>query len=559
MKEKIKKFYGTNSCKYLIILLVTIILCIPMFGNKLNIYYDDGIQHLARAEGTYLSLKEGTLLGNIIHSFSNSFGYSWNLFYGMVTSFGIILFKTLTGSYVVGYKLFMALMLFLSGAFMYKLVNSTTNKQDISLLAAIFYLSFPYHLTDLYTRNAVGEFAAFVFIPLVFLGLYNLLNNKEKYYYLPIGAIGLILTHNLTAVITAIYAFIYFLINIKKVKEKSVQKGLLISILFILVCTLFYVAPLLETKLAADYAVYSDGMMATKESFIARALELKQLFVTKEGQYSFEIGIHIIVMLGFSGLAYKNISKEKRKDYLFLLISGLISIFMTTKYFPWKIFPEGIAMVQFPWRFMQIGMFFLSIVAAINAGMIIKRFCFKDVFVMSSVAVLLAFAVVLIPVEENKFEEWSYESFGNMTGKEIECIAGLGKEEYLPMKAYDNKFYIASREKGAKALKGNIVVKNELKVEGRYVAEMSITGEAAEIELPYIYYPGYEVRVDGMIVKEVFETENGMLGFAFEQDDHIKVEVEYIGTNLMKITLFVSIIGFISLFIYVFRKYKLEK
>ena len=35
MKEKIKKFYGTNSCKYLIILLVTIILCIPMFGNKL--------------------------------------------------------------------------------------------------------------------------------------------------------------------------------------------------------------------------------------------------------------------------------------------------------------------------------------------------------------------------------------------------------------------------------------------------------------------------------------------------------------------------------------------
>ena len=232
---------------------------------------------------------------------------------------------------------------------------------------------------------------------------------------------------------------------------------------------------------------------------------------------------------------------------------------MTTKYFPWKIFPEGIAMVQFPWRFMQIGMFFLSIVAAINAGMIIKRFCFKDVFVMSSVAVLLAFAVVLIPVEENKFEEWSYDSFGNMTGKEIECIAGLGKEEYLPMKAYDNKFYIASREKGAKALKGNIVVKNELKVEGRYVAEMSITGEAAEIELPYIYYPGYEVRVDGMIVKEVFETENGMLGFAFEQDDHIKVEVEYIGTNLMKITLFVSIIGFISLFIYVFRKYKLEK
>ena len=555
MKEKIKSFYSKNSCKYLILFIVTIILCIPMFGNKLNIYYDDGIQHLARAEGTHLSIKEGTILGNIIHSFSNSFGYSWNLFYGVGTTLGIILFRSLTGSYVIGYKIFMGLMLFLSGACMYNFINRITEKQDLSLLAAVFYLSFPYHLTDLYTRNAVGEFAAFVFIPLVFLGLYNLLKNKENYYYLPIGAIGLILVHNLTAMIVAIFAFVYFLINIKTIKENYVQKGLIISILFILACTSFYVIPLLETNFSADYAVYLDGMMGTKESFIARALELKQLFVTKEGEYSFEVGIHIIVMLGFSGLAYKNIPKEKRKDYLFALIAGLISVFMATKYFPWKIFPKGIAIVQFPWRFLQIGMFFLSFVAAINASVIIKRFCFKDVFVMSSVAILLAFAVVLVPMEEEKFVPWEYSSFGNMTGKEIECIAGLGKEEYLPVKAYNNKFYIASREKGAKALKGNIVVENELKVEGKYVAEMSITGEAAEIELPYIYYPGYEVRVDGMIVKETYETENGMLGFAFEQDDHVKVEVEYIGTNLVKISLIVSIIGFIALFIYVWKKH----
>ena len=48
-------------------------------------------------------------------------------------------------------------------------------------------MTFPYHLTDLYTRNAIGEYTSFVFIPLVFLGLYNLFNTLDKNYYLAIS------------------------------------------------------------------------------------------------------------------------------------------------------------------------------------------------------------------------------------------------------------------------------------------------------------------------------------------------------------------------------------
>ena len=379
MKEKIKEFYNKDICKYLILLFVTLILCMPMFSNKLNIYYDDGIQHIARAIGTEQSMKDGVLLGNVINNFASSFGYSWNLFYGPLSTFGIILFRLLTGSYITGYKFFMGISLFLSGLTMYMLINKVTEKQDVALLAGIFYLSFPYHLTDLYTRNAVGEFVAFIFIPLVFLGLYNLFKTKDKYYYLPIGAIGLILTHNLTTAIVAFFAFIYVIINFKYLKEHYVQKGLLVSLMFILLCSAFFVIPMLETKLETGYAVYEDSVMATKESFISRGLELKQLFVTKEGEYSFEVGIHIIIMLAFSKMVLKVLKDDKnKKEYIFCLFAGLISIFMTTKYFPWKIFPEVVSMVQFPWRYMQIGMFFLSIVAAVNMSIVIKRFGITD-------------------------------------------------------------------------------------------------------------------------------------------------------------------------------------
>ena len=106
MKEKIKEFYNKDICRYLIIFLVSLILCIPMFNDKLNIYSDDGIQHIARAMGTEVSLKEGSLFGNVIDDFANKFGYSWNLFYGSFTTYGIIFFKLFTGSYITGYKAF---------------------------------------------------------------------------------------------------------------------------------------------------------------------------------------------------------------------------------------------------------------------------------------------------------------------------------------------------------------------------------------------------------------------------------------------------------------------
>ena len=53
MKEKIKKSrYG------IIILITTIIICIPLFLKNLNIYHDDGIQHIARGLLTSEAIKK---------------------------------------------------------------------------------------------------------------------------------------------------------------------------------------------------------------------------------------------------------------------------------------------------------------------------------------------------------------------------------------------------------------------------------------------------------------------------------------------------------------------
>ena len=78
---------------------------------------------------------------------------------------------------------------------------------------------------------------------------------------------GLILTHNIMSVITAIISFIYLCINISCIKNKDILMNLLKNCLLIVLMTAFFWMPLLETKFSTDYSVYQKDTMSTIESF----------------------------------------------------------------------------------------------------------------------------------------------------------------------------------------------------------------------------------------------------------------------------------------------------
>ena len=107
MKEKLKKY------RYiLIILIVSIIVSGPLFRKDLDVYYDDGIQHIARAYATYLSIINGEHT-EVLSSLTNGFGYSWDFFYGNFSTILILIGKWITTTFIGGYKftLFIGLLL----------------------------------------------------------------------------------------------------------------------------------------------------------------------------------------------------------------------------------------------------------------------------------------------------------------------------------------------------------------------------------------------------------------------------------------------------------------
>ena len=551
MKEKI--LANRKLIDLLVIALIGLIFCIPMLGN-LDVYKDDGIQHIARAYGTREQLKQ-TILPNVISSFTNGFGYSWNLFYGPLTPYAIVLISFLTGNFINAYKIFTMLCFILSGFTMYKFMYSLTKNNNVSILAAILYMTFPYHLTDLYIRNALGEFTSFVFMPLVFSGLYNLFYTTEKNHDLTIGAAGLLLTHNISTVLVAFFALLLFVMNITKLKETHVKKSFIINVIFILLITSFFWLPLLETCFTTKYQVYEDGMMSTKENFLNSRLSITQLFVTKDdGSFVFELGPHFMLMFAVSLMAFRKMNDNMREFYIFSVVSAILSVWMSTKLFPWGLFPDEVAMVQFAWRYLMISAFFMSVVCALNMYVLIKNFNFKDVIVIGIISILYVCAFIGYVSYSDDIQDINHLSLGIMSGREREVVAGTAKAEYLPSKAYENRFYIASRENEAFVLKGKAAIDDQMKDGTNFTAKIqTYEADYTLFELPYIYYPGYKVTLDGSPLKNI-ETENGFLGVAIGPNDDGLLEVSYQGTTLMNVTLFISIVSLIGFVVFSWKK-----
>lgn len=545
MKTVKRRFY------IMILAIITIFLAIPIFMNNFNCYIDEGIHYIARS---FASSQVG-VFSKVVPEFANGFGYTWSLFTGnlsiIVLSFAYLIFKNI----IFAYKLCTVLVLFLSGITMFCFVNKISENKNIGLLSAGIYMLLPYHLTEIYVRNAFAEQIALAIIPLVFLGAYYLINNEKKHYYFAIALSLLFFADTALAIISLIISLIYILINFNSLKVNGCMQKLILNLAFIFTITATLWLPYMEANINNEYKINEPTAEELKE-FEEEAISIRKLFVTAKGEnYVFEIGPLLIVVFALTPMAIVAIKKEYRKDYIFYLVLCILCFWLATKYFPWKIFSSIFIKLGAPWRFLSFANFFLTIICALNMGAIVKKLKFREVLILLSVAVIyVAFLNGYIQKTEKltKIEELS---IGNLSGKSEEISAGINKGEYLPLNAYNKRFYIATKEQKMYVLSGKAIVEEEKKEGSKYSAKVQTIDEKTEFELPYIYYPGYTIKSDGMNL-EKHETENGFLGFFMDANDSGKIEVAYEGTKIEKFANFISIISTLVIIGYAFASSK---
>lgn len=553
----IQKIFTSKYIGYILIFFLSCIIIAPIFSMDLT-QNNEARLHMARIFSINSVLKDGVFPPIIDYSYMNGFGYALNLFYGPITTYIPIIFLNLLGTSGLALKVFAFFTVFLSGITMYNFIYSVTKRRLVATIGAIIYISVPYKLSNIFSRSAVGEYTAFIFIPLVFEGLYNIFNDKGKSYLLGIGIIGLILSHTISTVYIAIFAFIYLLLNINKLGKWKVWKKLLLNAFVALVVCMFYLIPLIEHYIVGNYTIFDTiAMHSNCPEVYTTTLGFEDLFASEFGnqEIRFSLGTMTCILVLLGVFCYKKIKKEYKEIYLSFLFISIIALIMATKLFPWFLMPSFMGVIQFAWRNLGFFAFFISLICGINAVTfaegILKKEVLKDTFSFAVIISICVFASLGV-MRDWKFGDLENEKKFDDRIRNTDRVYFFSiNRDYLPLNSLKNQYYLVDRDNSTYVLDGKATIDSENKEKLKDIVQLSNVEDNTIIELPYIYYLGYDVEVkydnNDYVNVKTFESENGMVAIELEQCESATVNIEYKGTIIEKVGYGISFVGVIML------------
>lgn len=576
---KIKKYLniGMKQIKqnkwlhYLLIAIIGIILSIP-FLNFVQIRDShDGSLHMLRLMGTVDTLKIGQFPPLINQNYCNGAGYSMNLFYPPLVTYLPLLIKLFTQTYMGALKIFAVIAIILSGITMYEFVYQVTGKRIVALFSAVFYMIAPYKLANVYKRYAIGEFVGMIFIPIVFLGLYNLFEQDgKKHYYIAIGATCLMLSHSVTTVYTALFCILYILFHLKALKDKEIIKKCIINGIFILLISMLFWMPLLEATTSAEYTIMNDEVMRTNGEFaFANTISYSQLVkdIGEEDGTTFMLGMPTILLFLLTVLVFRKVDKNYQEYYLLSVVFALISLFMVGRFFPWSIMPNFICKLQYPWRMLGFFIFFASIVCGSNLYYILKKITQKE-----TLHILISLLVIIISISSSMRMMSQFYTTDNEKDKTYETYIKENikishrqiNRDYMPLRALMLQHtYVLNRKDVTYVLEGKADILEERKEGLKDEITLEQASKETILEFPYYYYPGYKITIEteGKIEKiTAVESKNGYLSCKLPNEvTQGVIKVEYVGTMITTVSYIISAISLIGFIIYIRYEKKKEK
>ena len=567
--EFIRVLKMEKSKKYLekVYIVIAILLTLFILGKVIidsNICgTNDGYLHLIKIMGVNEIIKQGQFPPIIDAGFCN--GYAINLFYNPLTTYISLICGLIVNNFALGIKIMLIIMMFLAIIFMYMFLKNVTKKTGVAIAGAIFYITNPYYLSNIFIRGAIGESAALTFLPLLFLGLYNLFNgDRKKHYFITIAATGLILAHNITTLYAAIISGIYVLINFRKLKEKDVLIKILTNILFIIGMSLFFIYPLILHRFSGEYVIFDSDLMRTNGARVASSvITFKELFTEIPSQsVIFRLNIIQVVLFVLSIFCYRFIDKKDRKIYLSFIIFAILSVILCMTKNIWKIAPDILCNIQFPWRLLGFSGFFISTIAGINLFIILKKI-FKNkenglIFIIIPIALLsLLYAYSLdykdytVKKDDNESIEFINNNINNINYMNI-------NREYMPSKTYKALSQNPERVDGESIfiIKGDANIESANKNELVYNITLIDIKENTSIEVPFLFYKGYNAYIEndknGKRDIDVKESDYGFLKIDIPKEyENGMIKVEYKTPSSYYVVYIISFITLIGFVIYI--------
>ena len=487
---------------YFLIIAISALPFISFFATPLAPHTHDVVAHLPRIAAYYKALAAGQILPRWAADLNYGYGMPlFNFIYHvpyLVTSVPVALGSTL----VFAYKFALLVSFLTAGVFMYLFARKFFNDQKIALVVALLYQFTPFHLIDLVDRGDMAEGFAVAFLPLV---LYAIL--REHIPLIAISSLLLITSHNS---VSLLFFGIAILFTLSFSKNKT--KGLVGLGLGLGLSAFYWMPALLERK-------YTYGDLFMKNLFTSHFVQPWLLFIPNiTDASSLQVG-DVAVSFGLMptiALMLTFVKKIPKKIFWFCIMLTSVSVVMMLPIS--RFFWERIAilrMFQFPWRFLNIPVFSLSLLG--GATLLTKK--------TSSAVVLVIVALTILPTVvyfrpplgfdyKDEKEFWNYQLNTTFFG-ETDVIWSAGPASSVPKNSFE-------------VIGGNGTIVDPVK--GDTVHTFTVNAETDVHIIDHTqYFPGWRVYSDGQKIPIEFQDQNwrGRITFRLPSGMHtIKVAWE---------------------------------
>jgi hypothetical protein len=476
---------------------------------------------LVRLDQLVAGLRAGAFPARWMPDAAYGLGYPFFAFYAALPYYVAAGLCLLGWSPVLAIQVTQALGFLAAAAAMALLARRVLKRPAAVALAVVAYTLAPFHLVNVYVRgDSLSEFYAFVFYPLVFWALLRLHQQPslQNVAWLALSYGGLILTHNLSAVMftpfVALYA-VYLLLR-EGLPRAGLGRALWDrarwmlggGLLGLALSTTLWLGVLgdLDSVWMGNKPIQTTGFFGYEGHF--RGANLVQPALA----FDYEVGSEhtpfavgtvqaVLTLLGWVLTIVSWLRGGNWRHTGFWAGGLILSTFLITPLARplWAHVPV-LPLVQFPWRFLSVQAFFGALVVAELA----ERLPHPWWIAVGCTVLLLAAAVgalrpEYLPVDARDLTPQRLGLFELFTGNIGTTIRG----EYLPV-AVEPRPYASAvslnrwQRPGPSVLQGEVTGTTLLSRNGnRERWQVDVSGGGARLAFHTLYYPGWRATIDG--------------------------------------------------------------
>lgn len=553
-------FRDTHVVKMFVFTVLFIVLSFvfvfPVASHGIILSSDDAPYHIARINEIYENFKEGNFFPVLsTHTFAK-IGYPVNLFYPWFTLIPFALLRFIVSPVAAIYLgiAFYTWLTFLVTFFVGKRMTSSDKK---ALLFSILYVFATYRTIDIYTRFALGEFLATVFLPISLYGFYEVMfGNRKNWPFLTLGMTLLIFSHVLSTFIVTLFFALVFLCSFWNINGKiSRLLSMIKAVIATVLCSAAYLIPFLEQELMQKFpqpskmpfspGAFSKILMSSLDNNVLRNVNFSNYY---------GIGFVCVAICVFGVM---NLKKMNKLNYILFWI-GILIFFMASSLFPWSLFDNTpINVIQFPFRILSIGTLLLSFVGAnliidtIEDSAHINHHSGMQIVILIGLVVVPWYSSVVALVNSPDSNQSEYTFDSKNINRETN-ISGYYLDQYTPRKAIKNLNNIIN---GNGYINGKIVhfARNTDQSSIKFHLKHRISSNAV-IELPFAYYDNVVVMV-GKNRMKIDESSNGLIQLKTGKHNSDTYTVKYSMSKMDMISILVTLASILGLiWICFFRK-----